>query len=109
MEDHFCRFRNQIFYKLSLYNTVTAVRSRESSATDTTKTFAGESSLTGAIIQTWVAATRILKESNGMLWQNDGFLHCILFAQEEKNMRKLFFSMIKTVSNFYSKLSCILS
>ena len=32
----------------------------ESSETDTTKTFTGESSLTGAITQTWAAATKIL-------------------------------------------------
>ena len=47
-------------HKLSVYNTLTVVRSSESSGTDTTKTFAGESSLTGAIIQTWAATTRIL-------------------------------------------------
>ncbi len=41
-------------------DTLTAVRSSESSATDTTKTFTGESSLTGAIIQTWAATARIL-------------------------------------------------
>ena len=32
----------------------------ESSAANTTKTFTGESSLTGAIVQTWTAATKIL-------------------------------------------------
>ena len=41
-------------------NTCLAVCSIESSATDTTKTFTGESSLTGAIVQTWAAATKIL-------------------------------------------------
>ena len=41
-------------------NTLATVRSSESRATDTTKTFTGESSLTGAIIQTRAATTRIL-------------------------------------------------
>ena len=36
------------------------VCSCESRATDTTKTFAGESSLTGSIFQTWTASTGIL-------------------------------------------------
>ena len=41
-------------------DTFMAVCSSESSATDTTKTSTGKSSLTGAIVQTWVAATKIL-------------------------------------------------
>ena len=36
------------------------VCSCESRVTDTTKTFAGESRLTGSIVQTWTASTGIL-------------------------------------------------
>ena len=36
------------------------MRSSESSLTDTTKTLAGESRLTCAIVQTWTATARIL-------------------------------------------------
>ena len=36
------------------------VCSYESRPTNTTKTFTGESSLTGSIVQTWAATTRIL-------------------------------------------------
>ena len=52
---------NFIFiYKLLARNTFLAVCSTEPSVTDTTITFPGESSLTGAIVQTWTASTRIL-------------------------------------------------
>ena len=45
--------------------TFMAVCSSETSVTDTTKTFTGESSLTGSIVQTWAAATKILlREKN---------------------------------------------
>ena len=73
----FLLFFQVSFYKVSVYNTMTEVRSVESRATDTTKTFTGESSLTGAIIQTWAATTRILlkkerirKKKVGM-WMNE--------------------------------------
>ena len=46
----------------SMYNTVTAICSAESRVTNATKTFAGESSLTGAIVQTRAATTGILLE-----------------------------------------------
>ena len=47
-------------HRLSVLYTLATVVSSESRATNTTKTFTGESSLTGAIIQTWAATTRIL-------------------------------------------------
>jgi len=40
--------------------TFMTVRSRESRATDATKSFTGKSSLTGSIVETWAATTRIL-------------------------------------------------
>ena len=39
----------------------------ESRATNTTKTFTGESSLTGAIVQTWAATTGILLEEDKIM------------------------------------------
>ena len=43
-----------------LFNLELAVISTESMTTNATKTFIGESSLTGAIVQTWAATAWIL-------------------------------------------------
>ena len=48
----------------TLSSTILAVFPNESILTDTTKTFAGESSLTSAIVQTWTAAAGILLEES---------------------------------------------
>ena len=44
----------------TLSHTLITVCSSESSLTNTTKPFTGESSLAGAIVQTWAADARIL-------------------------------------------------
>ena len=48
-------------YENAIYETLqVAVFSTESMTTNTTKTFTSESSLTGAIVQTWTATAGIL-------------------------------------------------
>ena len=49
------------------YSTLTTICCIESRATNTTKTFIGESSLTGAIVQTWAATTGILLEEDKIM------------------------------------------
>ena len=55
---------NQSIHIIYSISTLTAICSIGSRVTNTTKTFIGVSSLTGAIVQTWAATTGILLEED---------------------------------------------